>query len=136
MIIYITSYMTMSDIIKNPIIIGLIIGVLIYLYIYWHNDKYKNKKSKLISKGNTILIPLTVGFLVALLIYSYMQFTKKKPQDVNLIQEGVSGALANNLGKNLNYNLKESSDVKSYHLISRGVNVPTNLPDVFIETIM
>jgi len=119
----------MIDIFSNPVIIGLLVGILTYMYLWWKNEEAYKKYPKN-NRKTSILIPIATTVVTFILAYGY---------NYNLEQQLSGGGSANigsnqvehNLGGNLSDNLNES-----FHLVSKGVNIPNNLklPDVFIET--
>jgi len=58
----------MLDIIKNPIFLGLIAGVLTYLYLYWNNSQKKHRKQQ---KKIDITYPALIGAITVMLAYLY-----------------------------------------------------------------
>lgn len=62
----------MVDIFRNPIIIGLIVAVAVYGYMYWDNEqKYKNNP-KINKKQVNIITPLIIGVLAWFIAASYL----------------------------------------------------------------
>ncbi len=66
----------MIDIIKNPVIIGLLIGIIVYLYLKWENEteyEQTNKKNKKMKKPKEVnlLIPLCVGVACWFIAHNY-----------------------------------------------------------------
>ena len=164
------------DILKNPIVIGIIAGVLSYLYFVWvdRNTDKKNKKKKDIG----LFTPMVIAIVASVLSYSYLSNNSSEEvvQDTQTIQTGPVGhtlqpqtyqetlqaqqikpiykhqTQENMNGGNLRtyYNdmdVPQQTSIKnatakgltsesptSFHLISKGLNIPNNLPDVFIET--
>ena len=172
------------DIIKNPIFLGVVAGVLTYLYLLWSNDKKKNPKAKNIS----LMTPIIVAIVVAVVGYAYFCNSCEIPQNalpanqlpselpmsqilpskfpavqavtpvvttpiiasqqmqptiaksVALPGQAMAGQVVGGQtvgGQNYHFaNDLSSESPATFHLISRGVNIPNNLnvPDVFIET--
>ena len=134
-----------SDIIKNPIVLGVFAGALTYLYLMWTNDKKKNPKTK---KEISLMAPIIVTVVVAIIAYAYFNSATSSVDTNNLIQDQIllkksfdiepAPALAPVATGN-NYHFARDMSTESpasFHLISRGVNIPNNLniPDIFIET--
>ena len=123
-----------SDIIKNPIVLAVLAGVLTYLYLSWSNKDKKNKKRSQIS----LFTPIVVAVIVYLLSYAYFGGTQSTQSST------VSPIMLENqipIGKQMiptqTYHFaRDSESPASFHLISKGVNIPNNIsvPDVFIET--
>lgn len=154
------------DILKNPIVIGIILGVLVYLYLLWDNDKkYKNSNGKEPKKDVNIGIPLIVAIVGAVASYGYfnnsfvtnidknVDASINKLIDVESPQQLTGGGQINNsnsvpvklpsshTSSNTQF-IKPSKSITdfssdnalSYVLTHKGINIPNNIPDVFIET--
>jgi hypothetical protein len=105
------------SIIKNPVIIGIFVGVIVYLYLSkYHNKSKDNKKEEEVN----IYIPVLVGVLTSFLSYCYFNTGDETPTKKYRFATDNS--------------LIESDDASSYHLISKGVSIPTNVPDVNIDS--
>lgn len=129
------------DILKNPIVIGMLAGVITYMYLSWekkHNKKNKHKKDKEIN----LLIPLVVAMIGWFIAYAYLQQSgENKLTDAEVLPMVING------GKSLplpfvqapSYTftkdvLSQSSiSPKSFSLLTGGVAVPSKLPDVMID---
>ena len=59
------------DLLKNPLIIGLVLGVVTYLYLMWTNNKKDNKKKK-----PGLITPIIVAVLACIIASIY--FDEKK----------------------------------------------------------
>lgn len=127
------------DIIKNPIFLGVLAGALTYLYLLWsNNDKNDDKRKKDIS----LFTPIVVAIIVCVISYAYFNYfinSNTSKIDNTYITDQIiknsnltSMPIKNNLEANITKTV--SSDSASFHLISKGVNIPNSLPDVFIET--
>ncbi len=149
----------MIDIIKNPVIIGLTVGVLVYLYIKWDSSKKEDKhKDKNKRKDSNILIPLFLGTLSWFIANNYYDnYNNETPLNNNLTINnnyevpgklnlsdspliGGSGGvnLMNNVGNKFNMNTNMNpvyNQPSSYHLLKKGITIPNNmtLPDIMIE---
>lgn len=135
------------DIFKNPVILGLIMGTLTFIYITWNNEKNAKNKEKIKKERKTtaIIAPLVVGAITWFLAYGYFGSTKQETtSSATVIEQPVVDTGFNigiggnqNLAGNGNIeNILSSSDpTKSYTLIGKGLTVPHKLPEVFIETI-
>jgi hypothetical protein len=126
-----------QDIIQNPIFIGVFVGAMTYLYMLWNVNKKKNKnKSK---KDINILVPITAAIVSSIIAYSYNNYSTtaeiKKMEKEAIISDMVNRTAPINTQYQFTREISSESPT-SFHLISRGVNIPNNLniPDVFIET--
>ncbi len=132
------------DIIKNPVILGLLAGVVTYLYTSW-NIKEKNKKNKKKNKKPievNLMIPLVVGIIVWFLVYGYFEFsatTGNKHNMITSINNTIKKPIPMSPDKGFRFAKDEiptssSSDAKEFSLLKGGaITVPTKLPDVFID---
>lgn len=122
------------DIIKNPVVLGLIAGVLTYIYLWWsksNNSSKKNGKKYKKDKGDVnIMIPGIVALVVWFIAYGYTEFgttvSTSLPHQVT--------ALPNLDTKYKMVKTSSSDSIRSFNLINKGVSIPSALPDVFIET--
>lgn len=137
------------DILKNPIVLGVLAGVVTYLYMMWCNNK-KYEKNPNEKKEISLVTPAVVAVIVAVVAYGYFhssgettapvpQHTTSPGQGAGIVQ--VTPGVAKGLGAGTEQRFNFVQDVSPespalFHLISRGVNIPNNLnvPDVFIET--
>ena len=53
----------MEKILKNPIVIGLVAGVITYLYMYWEEDKKRKKNPKAKHRPINIVTPGVVSVI-------------------------------------------------------------------------
>lgn len=139
----------MDGIIKNPIIIGLVTGVITYAYLSWQADKENSKKKNRKNKEEVnLLIPLAVSIIVWFIAYAYFEHT---PISINNVPT-VMNPMANNdmtqflentskvplpIAPSPGYKytgdvLPEPTDPR-FSLLTTGVNVPKNIPDVWLE---
>ena len=132
------------NILKNPIVLGLIASALTYLYLWYYNkDKKKDSKS---SKNISLIYPLIAFVLVAGVSYIYFNYSSSdtsasasasvSPQIIEQIGTAKPDIEIANPVNNYKFTKDITSEsAASFHLLSRGVNVPNNLnvPDVFID---
>lgn len=132
--------MDIMDIIKNPVIIGLLAGMLTYMYMKWRNDsgakKHKNKKSKDIN----LLIPLAVFIVFWFISYAYFS-----SNDDDTLHKHSSKHIEPELPKKYKLTrdiidvkidgpkLSDTSEPASFNLVSNGVHIPNQLPDIMFE---
>ena len=113
----------MDNIIKNPILIAVVAGVIVYSYITWKN-KSKKKKDTM----NALLAAGISTAIIWLLAYGYLNY---KPSDINIANQKEMPTYR--LVKDL------SESPKSFTLINPngGITVPfgtqTQMPDIFIN---
>ena len=112
----------MDNIIKNPILIAVVAGVIVYSYIIWKN-KSKKKKDKM----NALLAAGITTAIIWLLTYGYINY--KPINNPNVSKEMPTYRLVRDI----------SESPKSFTLINPngGITVPfgtqTQMPDIFIN---
>lgn len=116
------------DLLKNPIVIGLILGTITYLYLYWENKKKKEKNDKIVD-GVNYYIPIAVailGWFIAYNIFGKWNTTidTANIQPTSNIQQGC-GPVNNPVSDNI-----KNNDV--YHVATKNtIRLPQT--DVFID---
>jgi hypothetical protein len=137
--------MDITDIITNPVVIGLLAGLITYIYMRWRNDRNKDKKKK---KDINLLIPFAV--FVVFWFISYAYFSSCDEDIVTKQQATIENNIPNvfeniSLKKNNDVSIKikpsnqvavsETSEPVSFNLVSKsnGVHIPDNLPDILFE---
>jgi len=131
------------DILKNPIILGLLALSLTYAYMWWEEDKRAKKNPNLKKKSVSLLTPAAVGVIVWFISSSY--FDSKN--DIGNNNAGNNNTNANyendkifskeglNFDKPKVYKLVNSESSvgsKSYHLVGKN-NIRLPSTDVFID---
>jgi hypothetical protein len=113
----------LDKLVRNPIVIGIFIGTVAYLYLQWENDKIKQNKDKDKNKkynsDDTLFIPITLGIITTILAYSYLDNCKSKMS---------LGSIAD---------LPDLSDNSTQVFrVGNGINMPydLDLPACFFET--
>ena len=124
----------MLGIFKNPIIIGLICGLIVYFYLLkqkWDKEK-QNKKNKKIENPN-IIIPAVVAILVGCFVWYYWG---KSTSIIHPTSNMTIETLAKEPIQNedvIDSLTGQSNKSVSFHLVGKGINLPNNLPDVFLD---
>lgn len=78
----------MIEILKNPIIIGLIAGILTYLYLYWNEEqRYKSVLRRSKKKPVSILTPGLVAIISWFVASSYLDHKSSSTLVTNSIQK-------------------------------------------------
>jgi len=118
----------MIEIIRNPIIIGLTVGVLVYLYLRWEQSERPEEKNK--RKDTNLLIPLGIGTACWFIANNYFEnynfnndnsipnnpyqiedITANLPQKLELTDNGAmmgGGLNTNNLSFGINNGISNS----------------------------
>ena len=130
------------DIIKNPIIIGLFAGTLTYIYFKWQLDEKNKKRHKKGRKKEEInlIIPLVISIIVWFVSYAYFDsiseniISEKITSDIGRTRISMPLPIApSNKYKFVKDVISESSDPKSFSLLTSGVTIPSKLPDVLLD---
>lgn len=104
------------SIIKNPLVLGVIAGALTYGYLVWNKKNKKDTKKEI-----SLVTPIIVALAVCIVAHLYFN----SPQPSMALRGDAPTAPP----------IESSSDsAASFHLISKGLNIPNNVPEVFIET--
>jgi hypothetical protein len=132
-----------AKIIKNPVIIALVVGIIIYTYMSWtrkaENEKRlkKGKKIKSENKYDNIIIPIVGAVITWFIAYGYFTHVNKQPDNT------VPAVIQNNtiqpmpMMPQTNFKLAPESNSTSASLVlvnktNGGITLPSALPDVFI----
>ena len=126
----------LGDIFKNPIIIGLIFGVITYLYLLkqkWDAEKKKKKNKKIKIEDPNILIPVGVAILSGCIVWYYWGHTLQStvPNNNMTVETLAKEPLQNE--EVIDSLTGQSNNSVSFHLVGKGINMPNNLPDVFLD---
>ena len=131
------------DIIKNPVVVGVIAGLGTYIYLKYNSDK---KNLRIIKKNKTnskkikldevnLMIPLLVSIIVWFITYAYLESSNESSNKSYLHHEPQTFFQVPNMGYKFTRDiLSESSDPKSFSLLvggnnnGHGLTVPQNLP--------
>lgn len=130
--------MTDFEILKNPIVIGVIAAILTYLYIWWEEKKRLEKNPKAKPVPTNIITPLVVGVISWFIASNYLS-TKTVTTAPPDIKHETQAALPQIIGGTkpivVNQGIIESDGSlgsASYHIVGkRDVKVPPI--DVFID---
>jgi hypothetical protein len=127
-----------ENIFKNPIIIGLIFGTIAYLYLLKQkHDKEKkakkNKNKKVKIEEPNILIPVAVSIISGCFVWYYFGKSAQTvlPNNNMTVENLAKEPLQNE--EIIDSLTGESNNSVSYHLVGKGINMPNNLPDVFLD---
>lgn len=100
---------------QNPIIIGLVVAGATYGYMYWDNERKKDKKKQI-----NFMIPCVAGLIAWFLASSYFDYSSYQPTDSGLDTKQTAG-----------YQLPKPDNC-SYHFVGKNsVRLPPQ--DVFLD---
>ena len=109
----------MIDILKNPIVIGLFSGALIYFYLYWSEEQRSKKNPSSKKKLVSVVTPGVVAVIIWFIASSYLDPKTISTSNTNVVQE------TNNMIPVENVN-------GSLHIIHKN-NIRLPSSDVFID---
>jgi hypothetical protein len=134
------------DIVKNPVIIGLLAGTITYAYLTWSLTEKNKKRQKKGQKKEEVnlIIPLVVTIIGWFIAYAYFEHAPEKqphPSSLNFLEKthNVRMPMPLPIAPQPGYKfvgdvVSESSDPKSFSLLAGGgISIPTKLPDVLLE---
>lgn len=135
------------NILKNPTVLGLIIGTLVYGYLYYttneRNEENEKKKKHRRKEKETvnIAIPLVVAVITWFIAYAYFEYndgTNTSSNPINEFKNFENSRLSMQLNPSPKFQfvgdvISESSDPKEFALLNSGINVPSNLPDILLD---
>lgn len=135
------------DIVKNPVIIGVFAGVVVYIYMSWslEEKKKKNKNKSQKEEQVNLLVPLAVAVIAWFIAYGYFSHSSTEGQqgggdsdkDIGMPKlipkpmpvKGESGYRFTG-----DVMTSSSSDPRSFSMLpSGGITIPSKFPDVMIE---
>lgn len=133
-----------KQILLNPIIIGIIIGVVVWLLLKFKNQDQEPDPTDKLNKKK-IFFPLVAGIIGAIGAYWYFNETGsvigehgQATQTMQSIQS-IQAIQAPQLVTRLAQPELTGGSAGSVHVLSKGITIPSNavrinIPDVFIET--
>ncbi len=114
----------MLDILKSPLLLGLIAAIGIYTYMYWEKAKEYRNNPTIKRKRVNILMPGIIGIIVWFIASSYM--CENLPQIKNIPMYHSKNIVRGALDE------YPSGSILSYHLIKDN-NIKMPNTDVFME---
>jgi len=112
-----------GNIFRNPVVLGVLAAVLVYLYIWWDNNEKAKKNPNIKKEEVGFIVPGILGFLVWFLAYNYYSGSQS--------QIGTTVQTSNVGGAELIGGAADSFD-KSFHLVGKNnIKLPHN--DVFLD---
>jgi hypothetical protein len=122
------------NILKNPVVLAVLAGILTYLYM-WYSNRNRKEKDK---RDINLMYPLVVAIIVGVVSYLYFNYSNTS---TNISAEAVEQIVNDSTIVKPTNSYQFAKDITSespvsFHLISKGINVPNqiqNIPDVFID---
>lgn len=127
--------MNIQELLKNPLVLGLIAAAGTYSYLYWDNMQQKKKYPKADIEPISMITPIIVGLLVFVIAYNLLKTDplgqipiSNLPQQPGYIPEleppKITGGIKNNI--------EALSASSTYHLVGKNaIRLPQ--ADVFID---
>jgi heme/copper-type cytochrome/quinol oxidase subunit 2 len=128
------------NLVKNPVIIAVVAGCIVYAYMAWNRKKEneirlkKNKKIKEENKYDNIIIPGITAVIVWFISYGYFNHVKAT-SGIESGQNIGSSAALNVADKQYKIaNDSASATRNSFTLVNKtgGISLPT-VPDMFVD---
>lgn len=120
------------EILKNPIVLGILASAITYMYLLWDKKKKAAKKTDgEIKKDINLMIPLIAGITVCIVAYIvFCSNVSAVSYDIPQVDSlDIKYKFSDEMIKN------DSASVGEIRLVSRGVNIPNRvIPAVFMET--
>ena len=132
-----------AKIIKNPVIIALVVGIIIYSYMSWtrkqENEKRlkKGKKIKRENKYDNIIIPIVGAVITWFIAYGYFTHVNKQSNTAvpEIVQNNAIPSMPMMQQPTFKMAPESNSTSASLVLVNKsngGITLPSQLPDVFI----
>lgn len=134
------------EVIKNPVIIGLLAGTITYAYLSYNIEERNKRRKKKGAKKESVnlMIPLVITIIAWFIAYAYFEYNpQQKVEESNIAQELKLKRPFQKLPlpiisppkyKFTRDVISESSTPQEFTLVnSRGITLPTELPDVLLE---
>jgi len=115
------------NLVKNPIVIGIIAGIITYLYIHWNNETKHKKNPKSKRKPVSLVTPIVVSIIVWFIATNYLDTVTKQIGGGKKVANAPSQKLIN-----VNAAINNSIGSESYHIIGKN-NIRLPPTDVFID---
>ena len=117
----------MDNIIKNPILISVVAGVIVYSYITWKNKSKKHKKDTM----NALLAAGITTAIVWLLAYGYLNY--KPNNDISNIQNMPNKLPTYKLVRDISESPKSFTMINPNGGITAPFGTNAQMPDIFIN---
>ena len=136
------------EILKNPVIIGLLAGAIVYNYMAWNRKKEiekrlkKGKKIKEEQKYNDIIIPTIVAIIVWFISFAYFNYKEEKNSQIGQLinqshnnqqlQPKINLPPVQSLQPLQPINASPSDIAHSFTMVNKTVTGVTMPPDVIV----
>lgn len=117
--------------VKNPLFLGIISGILTYIYLYWENNKNKNDRNRKRKKIDP-MVPITVSLVVWFLATNLFD-ESENINNINSIRNNDIKEIINHHDIiSIDLNDDDLISENSYKLIGKK-NVDTINQDMFVD---
>lgn len=121
----------MANIIKNPIVIGLLVGVIIYLYLYWEEDKRRKKNPESKKKPVNIVTPGVVAAIVWFVASSYLDYKSNTSTSIGAVKN--TNQMVQSIDQDNIIKLDANHGESLHRIEKNSIRLPPT--DVFIDMI-
>lgn len=131
--------MSLQELLKNPIVLGVIFAVFTYAYLYWDNTEKQKKKPRANIEPVGMMTPLIVGLLVFVIAHNlFGNDAQNIPLQMSrptafISQQDMSAKMqCNKFIDNAKIKSLDMNDSATYHLVGKNaIRLPQT--DVFID---
>lgn len=119
---------------KHPLLLGIVSGIITYMYLYWDNNQNRNRKNKTKKKIDP-MIPITIGVVVWFLTTNFFDESDNmnNMNNINSIRNNnITGIISDHDILSLDIDDNNLISENSYKLIGKK-NVDTINQDMFID---
>ena len=104
----------MADILKSPIVLGLLAAATTYAYMYWEQENKYKKDPSLPKKPISIWTPGIIGIVVWFCATSFMGESVPVMEEIPVYQgkKALRGTLSKEGGNSLSYHLMKDKNIK------------------------
>ena len=123
------------DIIKNPIVLGILAAVVTYGFLYWKEQQKQKDNPDLETKQVNIMIPGVVGAIVWFIMGSFSSDSQTGGNSTTLPVNSIIHKYNENVELKSNKSedmLNDTIDSKSFKLVKKG-NIQLPGQDVFLD---
>jgi len=126
--------MEIYDIVKNPIVIAILMGLITYMYMDWKINRHIKKGKK--KKQVNLLIPFAVAVVAWFIAFAYSNNASEAASTVTIAAPVVEnldkkvGGQTNDVNIKIAAPVSDTSDPTSFNLVQNGVQIPNTLPDL------
>lgn len=122
----------MIEVFKNPVVLGVLSGILVYVAMAWRIRSNKNKKKKQVK----IHLPIIIAILIGVIAHYYIK--EDKIEQNNMFNMPMQGGMQNNLIQHYpqQYHMPQTSNLLNNNrfngeFVTKGISIPSKIPEAF-----